>query len=46
MGCGCKNKKKPEGEVVKVENGTPTEEVKVEEIKSEDTNTNGIIVSE
>ena len=31
MGCGCKNKKKPEGEVVKVENGAPTEEVKVEE---------------
>lgn len=39
MGCGCKNKKKPEGEVVKVETGAPsvnTEEVKVEETKVEE----------
>lgn len=46
MGCGCKNKKKPEGEVVKVENGAPTEEVKVEETKAEDTKLGGEIVSE
>ena len=31
MGCGCKNKKKPEGEVVKVETGAPSTEVKIEE---------------
>lgn len=41
MGCGCKNKKKPEGEVVKVENVTPTEEVKVEETKVDNTNADG-----
>jgi hypothetical protein len=31
MGCCCKNKKKPEGEVVKVETGAPSTEVKIEE---------------
>ena len=35
MGCGCKNKKKPEGEVVKVETGAPSTEVKIEEVKTE-----------
>lgn len=37
MGCGCKNKKKPEGEVVKVESVEPTNEVKVDENKNDNT---------
>lgn len=46
MACGCKNKKKPEGEVVKVENGAPSESVKVEETKAEENKQGGTIVSE
>ena len=45
MGCGCKNKKKPEGEVVKVETGAPSTEVKIEETK-DDNVSGGVAISE
>lgn len=40
MGCGCKNKKKPEGEVVKVVNGVEETPV-VTEVKADDIVVNG-----
>ena len=45
MGCGCKNKKKIESEVVKPETVAPIKEVKVEETK-DDNVSGGVAISE